>query len=150
MNIRKHLTISLALAALALGMTATKASAQPVLQGSFDLPGAVYFGETLLQPGHYRISMSTEVRDLAYTQKIHVSGEGVSKTFLAISKPTAESGRTCLKITGMQGAYVVSTFDAGTLGRSYAFGMTRSVRNKLLRASAGPGMAVPVSTAAGF
>ena len=88
MNIRKNMTISFALAAVALGMTTTKASAQTVLQGSFDLPAAVYFGDTLLQPGHYSISMSTAVRDLAFTQKIRVSGEGVSKTFLAISKPT--------------------------------------------------------------
>jgi len=150
MNIRKNITISFALAAFALGMTTTKASAQTVLQGSFDLPAAVYFGDTLLQPGHYSISMSTAVRDLAFTQKIRVSGEGVSKTFLAISKPTPESGRNCLKITGIDGTYVVSSFDTGVIGRSYSFAMTKNVRNKMLRASAGPSIAVPVSTAAGF
>jgi len=150
MNIRKNLTISFALAAFALGMTTTTASAQSVLKGSFELPGAVYFGDTLLQPGQYSISMSSEVHDMAYTQTIRVSGEGVSKTFLAISRPTRESGRTCLKITGIEGIYVVSSFDTGTLGRSYSFGVTKSVRNKLLRASAGPSIAVPVSTAAGF
>jgi len=150
MNIRKNMTISFALAAFALGMTTTKASAQTVLQGSFDLPAAVYFGDTLLQPGHYSISMSTAVRDLAYTQKIRVSGDGVSKTFLAISKPTPESGRNCLKIAGIDGTYVLAAFDTGVLGRSYAFGMTKNVRNKMLRASAGPSIAVPVSTAAGF
>ena len=150
MNIHKHMTISFALAALALGLTTTTASAQSVLKGSFELPGAAYFGDTLLQPGQYSISMSTEVHDLAYTQKIHVSGEGVSKTFLATSKPTPESGRNCLKITGIDGTYVVSSLDTGVLGRSYAFGMTKSVRNKILRAGAGPSIAVPVSTAAGF
>ena len=150
MNIRKHMTISLALAALALGMTTTIASAQPVLKGSFDLPGAVYFGDTLLEAGHYSISMSTEMRDLDYTQRIRVSGEGVSKTFLAISKPIPESGRNCLKITGMDGTYVVTAFDTGVLGRSYSFRVTKSIRNKMLRASAGPRIAVPVSTAAGF
>ena len=147
MNIRKNLTISFALAALALGMTTTTVLAQPVLKGSFDLPGAVYFGDTLLQAGHYNISMSTEVRDMAYTQKIHVSGEGVSKTFMAISKPTPESGRTCLKIADVDGTYVVSSLDTGTLGRSYGFGLTKSVRNKIMRASAGPSIAVPVTTA---
>jgi len=150
MNIRKNMTISFALAALALGMTTTKASAQPVLRGSFELPAAVYFGDTLLQPGQYTISMSTEMRDLAYTQTIRVSGEGVSKTFLAISKPTPESGRNCLKVTGIDGTYVVTAFDTGLLGRSYSFGVTKSVRNKMLRASAGPSIAVPVSTGAGF
>ena len=150
MNIRKNMTISLALAALALGLTTTTASAQPVLQGSFELPGAVYFGDTLLQPGHYSISMSTEVRDVEYVQKIRVSGEGVSKTFLAISKPTPESRRNCLKISRIDGTYVVSAFDTGVLGRSYSFGITKNVRNKMLRASAGPGIAIPVDTAAGF
>jgi hypothetical protein len=151
MNIRKNMTISLALAALALGLTTTVAGAQPVLNGSFELPAAVYFGDTLLQPGQYSISISTEVRDLAYVQKISVSGEGVSKTFLAISKPTPESGRNCLKITRIaDDTYVVDTFDTGVLGRSFSFGMTKNVRNKMLRASAGPSIALPVSTAAGL
>ena len=150
MNITKNMTIRFALAVLALGMT-TIAGAQPVLKGSFDLPGAVYFGDTLLQPGHYTISMSTQVRDLAYTQKIHVSGEGMSKTFLAISTPTPESGRNCLKITRIDDdTYVLATFSTGAVGRSYSFGLTRNVRNKMLRASAGPSIAVPVSTAAGL
>jgi hypothetical protein len=148
MNIRKNMTISLALAALALGMTTTKAGAETRLKGSFELPGAVYFGDTLLQPGQYTIWMSAEARDGA--PAIHVSGEGVTKTFFGLSKPTPESGRNCLKITGINGTYVVSSFDTGVLGRSYAFGMTKNVRNKMLRASTGPSIAVPVSTAAGF
>ncbi len=150
MNIRKNMTIRFALAALALGMTTTIASAQPVLKGSFELPTAVYFGDTLLQPGQYSISMNTEMRDLAYVQKISVNGEGVSKTFLAISNPTPESGRNCLKITRIDDTYVLAAFDSGILGRSYSFGLTRSVRTKILRASAGPNIAVPVFTAAGL
>jgi len=151
MNIRNNMTISFALTALALGMTTTTiASAQPVLKGSFELHAAAYWGDTLLQPGHYSISMSTEARDLESTQKIRVSGEGVSKTFLAISKPIPESGRNCLKVTGIDGTYVVRAFDAGVLGKAVAFGVTKNVRNKMLRASAGPSIAVPVSAAAGF
>jgi len=46
--------------------------------------------------------MSTEGRDVSYAQK-HLSGEGVSKTFLSISKPTPESGRNSLKIPGEDG-----------------------------------------------
>ena len=58
--------------------------------------------------------------------------------------------RNCLKIAGIDGTYVVAAFDTGVLGRSYSFAMTKNVRNKILRASAGPSIAVPVSTAAGF
>ena len=148
MNVRKNMTISFALAALALGMTTTKAGAETRLKGSFELPGAAYFGDTLLQPGQYTIWMSAEARDRA--PAIHVSGEGVTKTFFGISKPTPESGRNCLKMIPVDGTYVVSAFDTGVLGKSFSFGMTKNVRNKMLGASAGPSIAVPVSTAAGF
>ena len=44
----------------------------------------------------------------------------------------------------------VRAFDVGILGKSIAFGVTKNVRNKALRASAGPATAVPVSSEAGF
>src|SRR5579871_4245385 len=150
MNIRKNMTITFALAALALGMTTTKASAQPVLKGSFDLPGATYFGDTLLQAGHYTIWMSTEVRDAAYTQQIHVAGEGIAKTVLATSKAIRESGRTSLQLATMGGAYVLSSVDTGTLGRSYAIGATKKVRSQMQLAKAGPNLVIPVNTSAAF
>jgi hypothetical protein len=149
MKIRKNLTISFALTALALGLTTTQASAQPVLKGTFELPAAAYWGDTLLQPGHYTIWMSTEMRDIARVPTIHLSGEGVTKTFMATSMPKRESGRNYLEVVDIDGTYVVRAFGAGLLGRSFAFGVTKNVRNKALRASAGPAIAVPVSTGAG-
>jgi len=143
------MTIRLALAALALGMTTTIASVQTVLNGSFELPAAVDFGDSLLQPGQYSISMGTDVRDLAYVQKIHVSGEGVSKTFLAISKPTPESGRNCLKITriyDIRGGRIRHRRPRQII----LVWHDKNVRKKMLRASAGPSIALPVSTAAGL
>ena len=150
MNIRKEMTISLALTAFALGLTTTQANAQPVLKGTFELPAAAYWGDTLLQPGQYTISMSTDVHELAHVPAIHISGEGVTKTFLTVSKPNEGSGRSYLKIANIEGTYVVRTFSAGLLGRSFAFAVTKSVRNKALRASAEPAMAVPVSAGAAF
>lgn len=150
MNIRKNMTISFALAALALGMTTTKASAQTVLRGSFELPEAAYFGDTLLEPGQYTIWMSTEARDLARTSAIHVSGAGVTKTFLAISKPTPESGRNCLKISPIDGTYVVSAFDTGVLGKSFSFGITKNVRTKMLSPAPAPASLFRSRRAAGF
>jgi hypothetical protein len=148
MNTRKHLTISLALTALALGLTTTQASAQEVLKGTFELPAAAYWGDTLLQPGQYSIWMSTQTRDLAVAQ-IHLSGERVTKTYMAISKPQGESGRNYLEIADIDGTYVVRALDAGPLGKSFTLGVTKNVRNKALRASAEPAIAVPVSTGAG-
>ena len=150
MNIRKHLTITLVVCALAVGLTAVNASAEPVLRGSFALPTATYWGDTLLQPGEYTIWISTEVRDLAHVPVIHLAGEGVNRTFLAIAKPEQESGRNMLEIAEIGGTYVVRAFDAGMIGESFTFGVTKAIKNKALRASAGPAIAVPVSSQAGF
>ncbi len=150
MTIRKHLTTGLALVGIALGLTAVQANAQPVLKGTFELPAAAYFGDKLLQPGQYTIWMSTEARDTSHVPVIHVSGEGVSATFLAIAKPSRESGRNYLDVASVDGTYVIRAFDAGMLGESFAFGVTKNVKNKALRASLEPAMAVPVSAVAGI
>jgi hypothetical protein len=150
MNVRKHLVTSLALIALALGFATVKANAEPVLKGTFELPAAVYWGDTLLQPGQYTIWMSTEIRDIANVPVIHVSGEGVSLNFLAIARPVAESGRNVLEISDIAGTHVVRAFDSGLLGESFAFGVTKTVKGKALRASADPATTVVVTTAAGF
>ena len=146
MNVRKHLTIGLALVGLALGLTTVQANAQPVLKGTFELPAAAYWGNTLLQPGQYTIWMSTEMQDLAHVPAIHLSGEGINLTFLAIAKPDKESGRNYLDVANIDGTYVIRAFDAGLIGESCGFGVSKNVRNKALRASAElPGIAVPVA-----
>ena len=150
MTTRKNLMISLMLTALALGLTTTRAMAQSALQGSFELPAAAYVGNTLLPAGHYKIWMSTDVHDLASGPAIHVRGEGVEKSFLAISAPQRESSRNCLEVVDIDGTYVVLAFDAGILGRSFAFDMTKNVRKAALRAHAAPRIAVPVSSGASF
>ncbi len=150
MHIRKHLTTGLAMVGLALALTVAPAHAADALKGAFELPSAVYWGNALLQPGVYTVWMSTEARDVAHTPVIHVSGEGVSLSFLAIAKPQPESGRNYLEIAEVGGAQVVRTFEAGLLGESFGFSVTKAVKNKALRASAEPVMTVTVSTPAGY
>ena len=146
MNIRKHFNIGLALIGLALGVTTVQANAQSALKGSFELPAAAYWGNTLLQPGQYSIWMSTEVRDIAHVPVIHLSGEGINATFLAIAKPEHESARNYLDVVNIGGTYVIRAFDAGMLGESFAFGVTKNVKSQALRASAEqPAIAVPVA-----
>jgi len=145
MKLQQKLTISFALAAMALGLTTTTASAQPVLKGVFELPAPVYFGDTLLQPGQYTVWMSTEARELAKTSVIHVSGEGVTKTFLAIGRPKPGSGKSYLEIADIDGMLVVNALDAGFLGRSFGFGVTKAVRSKAPRGGANPTIALKIS-----
>jgi hypothetical protein len=150
MNVRKHLTIGLALVGLALGLTAVPANAQSMLKGTFELPEAAYWGNTLLQPGQYTIWMSTAVGDLQHVPAVHLSGEGISATFLAVPRPVQESGRNYLDIANIDGTYVIRAFDVGSIGESFAFGVTKNVKNGALRASAEPVSAVPVISGASF
>jgi hypothetical protein len=145
MNIRKSLTVSLALTALALGLTTRPASAQSALEGTFELTAAAYWGDTLLQPGQYTISMRTGT----LVQAIHLSGEGVSSIFLTTSNPRRESRRNYLEVADVAGTHVVRAFDVGTLGKSFTFAVTRKVRNLQARANTGPAIAIPVSFGAG-
>jgi hypothetical protein len=149
MNVRKHLTIGLALTGLALGLTTVKANAQAGLNGTFELPEATYWGNTLLQAGRYTISMSTKAYDISGVSVIHLSGEGVNASFLAIARQAQESARNYLDVANIDGTYVIRAFDSGLLGESFAFGVTKGVKNKALRASTEPVMAVPVSMASG-
>ena len=149
MNIRKNLSISLALTALALGLTARQASAQPSLKGTFELTAEAYSGDTLLQPGQYTISMGEGVQEIARTPVIHLSGEGVTRAFLTISNPRPESGRNYLEVSDIAGTHVVRAFDVGALGKSFTFAVTRKVRNMQARANTGPAIAIPVSFGAG-
>jgi hypothetical protein len=149
MNVRKHLTIGLALTGLALGLSTFKANAEQGLNGTFELLEATYWGNTLLQPGRYTISMSTEAHDMSRVPSIHLSGDGVSAAFLAIATPEHSSGRNYLEIANIGGTLVIRAFDSGLLGESFSFGVTKSIKNKALRASTEPAIAVPVSMAAG-
>ena len=150
MNTRKHLTISLALTALTMGLANTQAIAQqPGFKGSFELPQATYVGDALLRSGHYSIRISTQVHDLDHVLAIQISGEGVTKTFLTISKPQRESENNFLRIADLDGTYVLRALDAGMLGRSFSFRVTKNV-SKSLEARAGSTIAVPVSSGTTF
>jgi hypothetical protein len=136
----------LALAGLALGLTTMRAGAEPLLKGTFELPTAAYWGNTLLQPGQYTIWMSTEARNIGYVPVIHISGEGVSATFLSVARPEKESNSNHLDIANIDGTYVIRAFDAGLIGESFSFEVTKSVKSKALRASVNPEMVITVST----
>ena len=150
MNMRKHLTMTLTLTAMSLGLTTTQAMAQSVLKGSFELPRATYFGDTLLPAGQYKVWMSTDAKELATVSAFHLTGQGLEKTFLAIATSRRETKRDYLEIADLGGVYVVRAFDAGTLGKSFGFGVTKNVRMKALDTAARQPISIPLSGGANF
>jgi hypothetical protein len=139
--------LSLALGALALGAGASRATADEVYKGTFTLSSPAYWGDTLLQPGEYTIMMHT---DLTRTPFVRLRGAGVNAVIMGIpvsSEPV--SGRSSLMLGGFNGGYAVQKLDAGPLGRTFHFAVSKRVRNGTERAAAGTPVHVPVS-AGGF
>jgi hypothetical protein len=131
---------SLMVAALAVGVTANRAAADEVYKGTFGLQSAVYWGNVLLQPGQYTITLEQGVNS---PPVFYLYGEGVRTTFMTSAVRPDSASSDSLKIENINGAYVVRELDAGILGKSFAFAVPKGVRNNALDA----GMAVGISQA---
>ena len=145
MNSHKRIALSLALVAL-LGLTAAAASAETVTKATFTLPAQAYWNDTLLQPGVYTLSLD---RGISWVDLVSLRGEGIAATFVSAARSEQRSGHSCLRVEDVNGTYVIRELDAGLIGRSYRFGVPKSVRNVALRSAAKPPTTVPVSAAGG-
>jgi len=145
-NLHKRFTLTLSLVAL-LGLTAAGASAATITKGTFTLPTQAYWNDTLLQPGDYTLSLD---RGISGAELVSIRGEGITATFLIPAGSEESSGHSCLKVDDVNGTYVIRELDAGPLGGSYRFGVSKALRNLSLRAAARQPVTVAVSTAAGM
>jgi hypothetical protein len=127
MNLRMNRAFSLALLAGALSIGASLANAQGNYKGTFNLPVETHWGLAVLAPGQYTVSI-----DPVYMPSvIQIRGEGHVAAVLAgpvTGMPTSERGR--LKLVNVNGTYVVKQFDAGLVGKSFAFATPKALRNR--------------------
>ena len=147
MKLNKHFIATLALGAIALSMTASRAAADQIYKGSFTLPVEAYWGSTLLQPGEYTITMDS---DTARASLIYLRGEGLHITLLAGPVTPHASERSLLRLEDDNGAYVVRQLQAGSLGKIFGFGIPKVVRARENRAATGTPVSVPVAANGGF
>jgi hypothetical protein len=138
---RKQLTLSLALFAL-LGCAAAQASADTILKGNFSLPEPAYLGSTLLQPGEYSFSVSKEASGINI---VHVNGEVVLAIFTSGTLLGDTAVRSELELTDVNGTYVIRELRAGSIGKSFGFGVSKAARQESLHASGPKDLTVPVS-----
>jgi hypothetical protein len=135
--------------AFVVGLTTPRATAQEAFKGSFNLPAAAYWGTTLLAPGHYTIHMSLDP-----TQRVRVvrlEGDDV-RIYILTGPPNPErvSDRSALRLDNINGVYVVRHLDAGILGQSYAFAVSKKVHMKVESASAASEVSVPVAAGGSY
>lgn len=145
MNLIKRPALSLAFALL--GVAAVGASAETITKGTFTLPAQAYWNDIQLQPGDYTLSVERAITGI---NTIFLRGEGSTAIIIAPAGSADSSGHSRLKLDEVNGTYVIRELDAGPIGRSYRFEVSKAVRNTMLSGAARQPVTVPVTSAAGL
>jgi hypothetical protein len=131
MNFQLNRTFGLALLAGALTFGASQVKAESY-KGTFNLPVETYWGGAVLAPGEYTVV----IEQGAATPVIRVREDNrqVASVLAGpfVNEDQSERGR--LTLVQINGAYVVKTFDAGLIGKSFTFATPKVVRNRQLEA----------------
>lgn len=126
MNLVKNYASSLSLFALAAGLMASQANAQNAT-GTFKLPFQAHWGNAVLEPGEYTISLPSES---TMSPIMQVSGQGKTIMVLMAVSGRTESGRSYLRVENIGQAHVIRELDYGATGRLIRFSVPKSVRNQ--------------------
>jgi hypothetical protein len=122
----KNYASSLGLFALAVGLTASQANAQSV-RGTFNLPFQAHWGDAVLEPGKYTISLPYEG---SLSPVMQVSGEGQTVMILVGMSQKTASERNYLRVENIGQAHVIRELTYGATGRLMRFSVPKSVRNQ--------------------
>lgn len=131
MNFQLNRVFGLVLLAGAVTFGASQANAQNY-SGTFKLPVEAYWGGSVLAPGEYTVT----VEQGAATPIVKIREDKRQIGAVLTGPYIAENSSTRGQLTLVQinGVYVVKTFEAGLLGKSFAFATPKAVRNRALEA----------------
>jgi hypothetical protein len=131
MNFQRNRAFGLVLlaGALTLGASQVKAAAY---KGAFNLPVETYWGGAVLSPGEY----SVVVDQLPAGPMVHVrkGNRQVASLIAGSYVPEEESSHGRLTLVQINGVYVVKTFEAGLIGKSFTFLTPKAVYKRQLEA----------------
>src|SRR5579871_251434 len=147
MKYAKYAVVVLALA-LVMGFTAAPAAAEERFTGSFTLTTDAYWGDKLLTPGDYRISVNLDHRPGSHMATI--TAEGFSSSIVtgaSMEEPVSNS--SSLLLEKVNGVFVIRQLDAGLARRSLRFVVSKNVRANGEQASPNVKLTMPV-TASGY
>jgi hypothetical protein len=148
MKYAKHGFLVLTLALVA-GFTAPRAAAQQAFTGSFTLDSEAYWGPTLLPAGQYSIIASLDATSAI--RVVSVKGEGVRASVLTGNVLAGRvSAQSKLQLQQINGVNVIRELDAGLVGQSFRFTVSKNARGHAEQASAASMKTVPVSTSGAY
>lgn len=125
MNIRmgRAFTAFLLTASFAI---ATQAHAQNVYNGAFTLPVAAHWGNTLLEPGQYTVSV---LQGVGVQNVIVVRGHRKQISAVLTGRPGDQraAGRGRITLQNVAGTYVISRFDSGVANKSFIIPVSKRI-----------------------
>jgi len=127
MSFQRNRAFGLAVLAGVLTLGASQMKAE-VYKATFDLPVEAYWGSAVLAPGEYTV----EVQRGATTPLIRVNEDNKQIATILPGPSMFQDGSTPGKLTLVQinGSYVVKSFDAGLMNKTFAFSTPKAVSSR--------------------
>lgn len=131
MNFQLNRMFGLVLLAGAVTFGAAQAKAGNY-SGTFKLPVEAYWGGAVLSPGEYTIAVEQGAATPIVKIREDKRQVGAVLTGPYVAEDNSTHGR--LTLVQINGVYVVKTFEAGLLGKTFSFATPKAVRNRQLEA----------------
>ena len=112
----------------ALGLTTPAANAQQAYKGTFTLPYETYWGNTVLEPGTYTVSIEG---GLITPSLMRVHGSGGEATLFSGPADLTDIKPSRVFLANVNGVYALKQFDAGAIGKSYQFAISKAAQTKM-------------------
>jgi hypothetical protein len=123
--------------AFALTLAVSHASAN---EATFKLPVSAHFGNAMLQPGEYRMTISSPVTSI---NVIYLYGGGkVQATLPALTDTQELSDRSYLQLANVGGTYFVTKYISGVNGKTYTFDIPKAARRQTVASTPATTVAV--------
>lgn len=99
-------------------------------QARFTLPMEAHWGKAILPPGDYRLTVPTTVASPMGVMYIYGNG-GTKMAMPAMTDIRPESKHSYLRLLNIDGTYVIREFSSGATGKTYTFGIPKTLRLRM-------------------
>jgi hypothetical protein len=117
MNLQNKLKFGLLALAIGLMVGAVPAHAQQLYRASFELPFESQWGDTVVEPGHYTIT----IEQGSGSKLIRLHGSVELAMFAGLSNPEPYADTSKLTFVNVNGLYTLKAFKAGEIGKDFVF-----------------------------
>ena len=122
MNLQKMLRLSLLALAIMLVVSAVPANAQQIYKATFTLPFVAQWGNTVIEPGDYTITVEEALGQKLI--RVHGTAELAVFAGLSSSEPYGDKGK--LVFVTVDGLPTLRAFDAAAIGKAFTFPVHKS------------------------